>query len=153
MVSNELIIYAFDPGDTTGWAMMRYNDGYLWESGSVPFDDMCKFLTNRFTHKDITVAVVCEDFALFGGKAKAQTGSKFKAVQIIGMLRLWIYDWDIEFVLQPPNIKPIAERLTGIQPVGTHDKSHHIDAYNHGSYYLRSIGHYQTKLEREGLGE
>lgn len=143
-------IYAFDPGDTTGWARLNYEDGELRESGSVPFKEMCTFLWNRQWDLENVPVVVCEDWRLFGNKAVKMVGSDFKAIQVIGMIRYWInpYPEGIEFVLQPPSIKPIAERFSGIKPTGTHDKSHHIDAMNHGVYYLKSIGHYQTALER-----
>lgn len=145
------MIYAFDPGDTTGWARLRYEDGYLYESGSVPFRDMCEFLTTRSEDLNRAEAIICEDWRLFGNKAKQMVGSDFKAIQVIGMLQLWIHPWtDVPFVLQPPNIKSIAEKFSGIKPTGTHDKSHHIDAMNHGIYWLKSKGHYLTELERRG---
>lgn len=144
----EKMIYAFDPGDTTGWARLRYDDGYLYESGSVPFKEMCEFLFDRDEDLDNTIAIICEDWRLFGNKAKQMIGSDFKAIQVIGMLQMWLYRWHTPFVLQPANIKSIAEKFSGIKPTGTHDKSHHIDAMNHGIYWLKSQGHYQTELER-----
>jgi hypothetical protein len=55
----------------------------------------------------------------------------------------------VSIQLQPPNIKPIAQRFTGRVPKGAHSKSHSVDAYNHVEYYLAGIGHYETRLQRE----
>jgi len=139
-------IYAFDPGDTTGWSRLAWHDGTELEHGMVKFPDMPGFLYDR--DLDEVVAVVCEDFRLFQHKAIQQSGSKFDAVAVIGMLRLWVYPFSNQLHLQPPSIKPIAERLSGRKPKGAHNKSHDVDAYNHGIYYLKQLGNFKTELER-----
>jgi hypothetical protein len=88
------------------------------------------------------------------GKEKAQIGSRFETVQVIGAIRQWAAREHAHIVLQPASIKPIAEKWTGIKPSGAHNKnSHWIDAVNHTAYYLRSVGHYTTALEGGGYVE
>lgn len=146
---NDPIIYAFDPGDTTGWSKLDWHDGTELEHGTVKFDDMPEFLWLRQSELDYTRAVVVEDFRLFKHLAVQQSGSKFDAVAVIGMLRLWIYPpANTKFVLQPPSIKPIAQKFSGRVPKGAHSKSHDVDAYNHGIFYLKQLGNFKTELER-----
>lgn len=145
------VIYAFDPGDTTGWAILRHSDGLLIEAGMFKFIDACQFFSDREPSLINVKALVVEDWKLLGKYAKSQIGSDFKAIQVIGMIRYWGFRQGLQIHLQPPNIKTVAQKFTGLKPVGSHDNSHHIDAINHGCYYLRLIGHYKTKLEREGL--
>lgn len=143
------VVWAFDPGATTGWALWDYEKGECLDEGQVRFDEMPRFLIDHETMLDRTVAIVIEDFRLMAGKAKAQIGSRFETVQVIGMLRLWAEAARVPIKLQAPSIKPIAQRLTGRVPTGAHSKSHSVDAYNHGAYWLRQHGHYVTLLERE----
>jgi len=141
--------WGFDPGYSTGWALVQYQDGELLSEGTTEFPKMTGFLMENEDLLFKTKVVIVEDFALRGGKAKAQIGSRFETVQVIGMLRLWTAGSGLSILLQPPSIKPIAQRFTGRVPTGTHSKSHPIDAYNHVEYYLKGIGHYETRLQRE----
>jgi hypothetical protein len=144
------LAWGFDPGFTTGWALVNWDDGESLDEGTVSFGLMADWLIDRerMLH-DQTRVIVVEDFALRGGKEKAQIGSHFETVQVIGMLRLWAARAGMSIHLQAPSIKPIAQRYTGRVPKGAHSKSHSVDAYNHVEYYLHGIGHYETRLERE----
>lgn len=144
-------MFSFDPGETTGWALFNYSTGDLIDKGQVKFDDIFNWLLDMQGHLPETVIVPVEDFRLLGSKAVAQTGSRFETVQVIGAIRLWLAPYRIEMFLQPASIKPIAQGWTGLKPTGAHNKnSHWVDAYNHGAYYLRSVGHYTTALEGGG---
>lgn len=146
-------LFSFDPGGTTGWALFNYSSGDLLDVGQVQFDQFFDWLNEMEGHLATTTAIVVEDFRLMGGKAKAQTGSRFETVQVIGAIRQWASKYHTHILLQPPTIKPIAERWTDLRPKGAHSNSHWVDAYNHGAYYLRQVGHYTTKLEGGGYVE
>lgn len=145
--------WGFDPGYSTGWSLVQYEDGEELDGGTVEFPKMADFLIGLEDLLVDTKVVVVEDFALRGGKEKAQIGSRFETVQVIGMLRLWSAGAGMSIHLQPPNIKSIAERFTGRVPKGAHSKSHPIDAFNHVEYYLKGIGNYETRLERDLRGK
>jgi len=149
MVSDVELAWGFDPGYSTGWALLNWVDGEQLDEGTIPFPDMPEFLFDKGEMLERTRAIVVEDFALRGGKEKAQIGSHFETVQVIGMLRLWAASAGLSIHLQAPSIKPIAQRFTGRVPKGAHSKSHPVDAYNHVAYYLKGIGRYETRLERE----
>jgi hypothetical protein len=148
-MSDVWLAWGFDPGYSTGWALLDWQDGEELSGGTVPFPDMTAFLLNRERMLPQTKVIVVEDFALLGGKEKAQIGSKFETVQVIGMLRLWCHRAGLSITLQPPNIKPTAQRFTGRVPKGAHSKSHPVDAYNHVAYHLIQLEHMETRLQRE----
>jgi len=148
-VSDVYLAWGFDPGYSTGWALVDWQDGELLDEGTVKFDDMTAWLMAKERMLGNTKKNVVEDFALRGGKEKAQIGSHFETVQVIGMLRLWTARAGMSIHLQQPSVKPIAQRYTVRVPKGAHSKSHSVDAYNHVEYYLHGIGHYETRLERE----
>lgn len=145
------IAIAFDPGDTTGWATFNFDTGEDIQEGQVDHLEMPEWLTLRNSFRPRVKRIIIEDFRLLGAKAIQQTGSRFLAVQVIGMIRLWAWPERLPITLQAPNIKPIAERISGRKPVGAHSKSHSVDAYNHGVYWLRKNNKYTTRLERGEL--
>lgn len=144
-------ILGVDPGLTTGWSLVDMVTGEEHSWLHIEFRRMVDhLLVSHAKEYDIAVIVI-EDFALLGGKALAQTGSKFETCQVIGMFKLWAGRTDTPVFMQPPSIKPIAQGFSGVKPKGAHHLSHHIDAFNHAIFWLRKRGMYKTKLEREGL--
>lgn len=141
-----LTVLGIDPGLTTGWSLNRNNEELA--KGDVHFKDVCEFILS-FPRQDKLDALVIEDFALLGSKAIAQTGSKFETCQVIGMFKLWAYGAGTPVIMQPPNIKPLAEKFSGRSPKGAHKLSHVVDAYNHAIYYLKRNDCYETEFERE----
>lgn len=139
---------AFDPGKTTGWA--RFSDeGEAVGYGQLNLDELIEY-TNSVLAEDETIqAVIVEDWLLFKKKAAQQVGSRMEASQAIGILKKLATDAGAKFVLQPSNIKSIAEKWTQIKPVGSHANSHWVDAFNHGAFYLINAGIRKTQLERE----
>jgi hypothetical protein len=85
--------------------------------------------------------VVMEDFRLYAHKAQQQIGSDMQAVKVIGIITTWARLNKIPVVMQMPTIKAIAEKWTKVEPTGDHNRSHWVDAYNHGMYYLIKNGY------------
>lgn len=140
-------ILAVDPGDTTGWAILGYYGGQLWDSGQLPLKEMQEFINNL----DPTgcKGIVYEDFRLYAHKTKQQIGSRFGAVQIIGALESYGYRNELVRVRQPARVLAIAEKWSGVKQPTNHKLSHHVDAYNHGFYHLCRIGVAKHKAENE----
>lgn len=137
-------VLGVDPGGTTGWWLY---DGMTATdiNGQVKFADMTAHLYDTTTTVGmIADVVVIEDFALLGGKALAQIGSKFETCQVIGMYKLWAYGLGVPVVLQAPGIKPIAEKWSHIKVPSNHRLSHRFDAALHAVYYLVSVGGYPS---------
>jgi hypothetical protein len=130
------MILSVDPGDTTGIAYWE-DDGTFISREALPFEELLDKL-NSFTG-NITV-IVCEDYRLRGGRQVAQTGSRFVAVQVIGALKLLAKESKARFVLQQPTVLTVASLHSGVKRPSNHSKSHDIDAYNHGYYYLETQG-------------
>jgi len=124
---------AIDPGHTSGWATFN-NEGGVTGAGQIKgMPEMHAFLSKLTPPPKV---VIIENFRLFAHKAAQQSGSSLETVQVIGLIKSMCYGWQAEVVEQAPSIKPIAEKWSGIKPKGSHDKSHKVDAYNHGIYYL-----------------
>lgn len=139
---------AYDPGKTTGWA--RFSDeGEAVSYGQVSLDELMDHLDEMAAVGEPIQAVIVEDWLLFKRKATQQVGSRMEASQAIGILKKFAKDNDANFVLQPSNVKSIAQKWTQLKPVGSHANSHWVDAFNHGAFYLINAGIRKTQLERE----
>ena len=124
---------ALDPGHTTGWATFD-EDGNSSAVGQVKgLEGLHTFLSNITPHPEI---IIFENFKLFGWKAAQQSGSQLETVQAIGVIKAACFGWGRIPFDQNPNIKPIAERYSGVKANKNHAESHKDDAYNHGIYYL-----------------
>lgn len=125
---------ALDPGKATGWSTWDKR-GIFLDKGTVwDYDELHDLLAGF----PITIKVVIvEDFKLFGNKAKSQIGSRMPASLSIGRIETFAKLWGAKLVKQPSHVKSIAERLTGQSTKGMdHSKTHVIDAYNAGEYWL-----------------
>lgn len=139
---------AYDPGKTTGWA--RFSDaGDAVSYGQVDLEELMDHLDEMAATGEPIIAVIVEDWLLFKKKAAQQVGSRMEASQAIGILKKFAKDVDAEFILQPSNIKSIAQKWTQLKPVGSHSQSHWVDAFNHGAYYLINAGIRKTQLEKD----
>jgi len=124
------VILVVDPGDTTGYAMFQ-DDGTLFEKGQADFQKFLEILYNSICSR-----IVVEDYRLRAGKQAQQTGSRFQAVQVIGALKYHAYLHDVQFELANVQAKTLGSMYSGVKPPSDHKKSHEIDAYNIGIYWL-----------------
>lgn len=141
---------SFDPGKLTGWAKFDDNGEGL-EYGQLTIDGLIEYVSVwTEQHKTVPIRVIIvEDFVLFRHKAQQQTGSRMEASQAIGILRKFASDVGAKLVMQDPSIKKVAQKWTQLSPKGlSHDKTHWIDAFNHGAFYLINEGIRQTELVR-----
>lgn len=130
------MLLAVDPGDTAGYA--RFSDeGNFIDSGQIKgVDEFAKFAKTI----DSVKTIVVEDYRLVGHRAQQQTGSRFQAVQQIGILKFLATQKNAEIVLQGADKYPIGLLLSGKKMPKDHKKSHDVVAYAHGWYYLVQQG-------------
>lgn len=134
-IEDNKMILVVDPGDTTGYAIFFEDDGELHIKGQADFDNFLEFLMgNSFDH------IVVEDYRLRKGKQAQQTGSRFQAVQVIGALKYVARQEGIKLELVDVQAKTLGSMYSGIKPPSDHKKSHEIDAYNIGIYWLVKNG-------------
>lgn len=155
-------IAAFDPGGTTGYAVLMVET----ESPESPpiLISSGQFLTwSRLP--DIIVGnavalVVVERFHLFPHKAKEQIGSDFIAAQVIGVAHYLCEQHGIPIVIQEPqgNVNSFFSdrrlREIGYVPSGAsnmHAIRHELDAIRHGLHYLHFRERYAYR--EEGVGD
>jgi hypothetical protein len=134
------MIISVDPGESSGIAYWS-DKGEFVEKEILTEEELFDELERL---ENVTV-VVCEDYRLRQGKQMVQTGSRFVAVQIIGALKAYARRVGAKFVLQPANVLTVAALHSGVKRPSNHSKSHDIDAYNHGYYYLETKGLLQPK--------
>ena len=136
---------AFDPGESTGFALFAAT-GEVFEMGVVRTREELYGLLERIGE---VPNVIIEEYKLFKGKALQQSGSKMEAVRVIGVIESWAHQNSAKVKFQDPSIKKIAEMWSGVKPKGAHSKSHSIDAFNHGYYYLIKNKVLQLELRPE----
>jgi hypothetical protein len=134
------MIISVDPGESSGIAYWS-DKGEFVEKEILTEEELFDELERL---ENVTV-VVCEDYRLRQGKQMVQTGSRFVAVQIIGALKAYARRVGAKFVLQTANVLSVASLHSGIKRPSNHNKSHDIDAYNHGYYYFETKGLLQPK--------
>jgi hypothetical protein len=108
------------------------NDGELIEKNQHGFDSFLREVS-KLSSLD---TIVVEDYRLRAGKQAQQTGSRFQAVQVIGMLKYHAFLWDVKFVIADVQAKVLGSMYSGVKPPSDHKKSHEVDAYNIGIYHL-----------------
>lgn len=133
------MILVVDPGDTTGFALFRENGECLWK-GQEDFEGVLNLLAGDTDIAVIATRIVVEDYRLRGGKQAQQTGSRFQAVQVIGALKYHARLKGIPLELATVQAKTLGSMYSGVKPPSDHKKSHEIDAYNIGIYWLVSKG-------------
>lgn len=135
-------ILSLDPGGTTGYALIDYNDSKftVHQSGQITggLHGFLDFNSDYLSTQHIDT-IVCESFTLREGVY----GADLTPVYIIGALEALYPELDI--VYQEPKIKPLCDddRLKKMQK---HEpgKPHRNDAVRHGLIYLRNNKHKPT---------
>ena len=130
------MILGIDPGDKTGWAVLEKHGGRIVSRGITRADNMPEMLVQLSATYSIET-IVYEEFILYANRAQQQTGSRFFASQVIGMVKFlsWL-NGGIKLVVQPAHFLKDAEKATGWKKPSNHDESHDIDAINHVLLYL-----------------
>lgn len=132
------MILVVDPGDITGYALFNNEGECLWKD-QKNFDKTLELLSDGWAIAYPT-SIIVEDYRLRKGKQAQQTGSRFEAVQVIGALKLFARLHYIEFELVDVQAKMLGSMYSGVKPPSDHKKSHEIDAYNIGIYWLVKNG-------------
>lgn len=139
-------IICFDPGETTGWSVLaydQYNPEIIPKLVDYGQTSLWHGIDGMLLQTPEPTAVVYEAFRLFPGKAKEQIGSTFQTAQVIGVLRylaelavLKIYDYPAgnKVFMSDDKLKE-----AGVFPdVGrkVHDNRHALDSIRHGMWHL-----------------
>jgi hypothetical protein len=132
---------SFDPGTTTGWAQLN-------EKGEVQM--FGQFSPKELDEWAIQVKpgdfqiLVYEQYIIYPTKKYVQINvgrTRSPADEAIGVILLGGRRAGAKVEKQPANIKETAEKWSGISTVGIpHNKTHQLDAINHGIYYLVRSG-------------
>lgn len=136
-------IWAFDPGKHTGYAEMEL-DGTVRRKGIIHFDDIFDFIDSM--PRANVVAIVFEDFRLFGHRATSQSGSILEASQVIGALRVSAKRHKIRAVAVPPGSYRTGAKFVQFKLSSGHCPDD-ISAWLTGAFWLKQHGSLVTALE------
>ena len=145
-------VLAFDPGKTTGWALVA-DTGEILDWGEVALSLDVEFLIQE-SKPDL---VVYEDFVLYQFKAQAQAWKHFDPVEVIGVIKHICLCHEIECQKQ---MAWQAKRVE-IDPKPKGSK-HAYDAMRHALVALARMGHEDArnklrvqplKQETDGTGK
>lgn len=147
---SEKLLVAFDPGDTTGVALFRYTPGEkagrFLNMGQFTLEELEQFCA---TFEEEVHAVVYEKYQVLPHKAAVHRGSKLKASQGIGMIKMLARLKSAEIFEQRPDQMHMATKWSGVKLPKTHSQSHQYSAYNHGFFWLYHRDLIESALERE----
>jgi hypothetical protein len=129
------MILAVDPGDTTGLASF-YDNGDPYQKWQDNFEGLLETFVNMTPLATDITHILVEDYRLRKGKQAQQTGSRFQAVQVIGLMKYHAKRINAKFELVDVQAKTLGSMYSGVKPPSDHRKSHEIDAYNIGIYWL-----------------
>ena len=141
------MILAFDPGDTTGVCVFKEN-GDVASLSQLSLSEFLAWAATYEPEEPVTTLVI-EDYVLFAKRAVKQSGSRMKASQVIGALKLLAIRLNATVVMQPSSIMPIASKWSQIYLPANHAQSHQIAAFLHGYYWLVQQGRVKTPLQKE----
>jgi hypothetical protein len=142
------IVASFDPGESTGVCVARYNPQVVLRL-EVLYSDVFPMarvdvLSLSLLRKWSPRVVVMERFVLYEDKAESQIGSQFPSVEVIGVLRAWCCVLKIPTIRQPA----VVLARTGIPSehrglLKSPDEGEHArDAYGHARYFILDIHHH-----------
>ncbi len=146
-VTRKPFVIGLDPGDTTGIAILD-KDGICVKQEQLRLDDALAYPSTHIKKPELVEALVIEDFILYRRQAHKQVGQRFQAVQVIGAWKAWAAQNGIRVVIQPANIKAIAQKWSKVVPPTNHSQSHWIDAFNHAYYFMVREFNITTTAER-----
>jgi hypothetical protein len=143
------VVYGFDPGVTTGWAVFLQDgdDATLTGWGDFKFQDLETELDNM-RKPDL---IIIEKYHTRHATAHLGTKKEVKTtIECEGIIKSWARRHGAEIVEQLNTIKSIAEKMTNVTPPSKHSQSHKVDAYNHAMYYMIRKEMAKSQLARQG---
>lgn len=134
-----------DPGDVhVGHAVFEQAEhGWHCTDTFESSPEVAEAMLHDVIREDQFSVIGYERFRLFGHLALAQTGSEFRASQLIGVLKFLhrTYSPECKLVVQDPNVQPIAWGLANKRGIPLHsvvhaNGPHAKSAELHGLYFL-----------------
>jgi hypothetical protein len=136
-------ILAIDPGKHVGWSIIDSDcSPKVIEFGTTTGDSNWFQLLDAGKFNDVD-QVVMEDYKIRPSDLQKGWGHEWNngpALQIIGAVKFWAYEYSIPVHMQQPSILPSAAGLTGIPYEKGKKKVHHMMAMLHGLYWLVKQG-------------
>lgn len=138
-------ILAFDPGETTGWALVSLTLAEpIRDRVVVPITGTLELWRGVYDliDKHAPDFIVVEIFRLFPHRLRAQIGSTFPTVKVIGVIEYIADGFGISVVLQEPSDRLQVKGWwsTNYLPKSMRITSHERSALQHALLFLRRQG-------------
>lgn len=148
---DDLHLYCFDPGGTTGFAEMTASDS----EGVIRILRGCEIPTFEGLERlfpPVAIGFTRENFTIILEQLSSQHPSFLTiGLEVAGAIRYLAYVYRFELVLRPPSMMVAAQRIHPLTEI----KSPHIrDAVHHGiSYVYQSFHRSFEVIIREGSSD
>lgn len=146
-------VLSFDPGGNQGVGA----SGWCYQSPEKVFalgdtQDL-KGMLKKWDLKQLPVdVVVVEGYRTIPvrGKKAARVGKPMAHVENVGVVKAWAEFNDLKVIEYFSNLKSAQEKHSGVKASDKRkDVTHKLDAFNHGWWYLHSLGLVMSKLEKQ----
>lgn len=127
-------IVAFDPGETTGYAVGQWYGGKdftLKTAGELRWEDRFTILGMLQVH--MPDYIVIEEFRLYQHRAMSQIGKVFPSSIVIGIIQAYTYQLGLldRITMQPASVRSSVKITSDV------GSSMHVrDAYKHLRYFV-----------------
>lgn len=139
---------AFDPGNTTGFAVFENNK--VLNVGAQ--DHLTLYQTLVLLSSQSLEYAICENFrirppkrAKAGHMIQMHAWGEMRVIRVIGVIEYWCWQNNIVFITQEPTIKPIGYKLAGLIYIKGKPEQHIPDAVAHGRYWWEDKGQHLIK--------
>lgn len=139
-------VLAFDPGESTGIALLKYNQFHwppeqVFAVTAITIEQLLKTWEVALRVSDPHPTVVAEEWKLFPGAATFKVGSHFPEIERLGQIKLLAHmnGWQVieqAATCQSSSTWPV---LTLQKLHITWDTPHERSALCHGLYYLKRL--------------
>lgn len=139
-----MLLIAVDPGKTTGVATW-YLDRAFEEPMATQIEgslDFCDYVHALLAgHYDDDIVIICEKYTINAGTLKKSR--QYDPLEIIGTLRWFAHQYEIDFVLQSPAEAKRFATNDKLKKIGwyTPGRDHAADAMRHLLLYSVKNGH------------
>ncbi len=146
------LIISFDPGGTTGCAVIEHSSGRNFQlvmSLEYAWVDRCKIFNLLYANRTRIKAIVIEEFRLFENKTTlhSQINSEMPSARVIGIIELSATLCKLNCItFQTPAQRNNVSILPEHKPLIKRSK-HCIDAYLHARYHI--LTHYRRQNDEK----
>lgn len=135
--NKKMRVLAFDPGETTGVALIDTRAHEFFVGNFIFPDNLYTFLSDSLTPETLLDHIIIEQFILYAYKAKAKSWSKFPEIRAQGAIEYAAFQADIPYTLQTASVAKQAIKDSFLKEHNLYKtNAHERDAVRHAVTFL-----------------